>query len=137
MPRSASAAASCRLVQVRSCSRSSVSSSETSAAPPEVGRRPGAAGEQRGDPAVEEVLQDGAEGGGAVAQMGGDMGRRPGDRGERHHLQAIAGAGRQFQAAERMELVAGGFVELDENHISLYGHAQVKANRGQVVRPTR
>ncbi len=56
--------------------------------------RPGAAGEQRGDAAAEEVLEHGAGGVPAVAEVVGDPRRRPPGVGEADHLQAVPRPGR-------------------------------------------
>jgi hypothetical protein len=65
--------------------------------------------------------------------VGSDAGRRPGDRGQEDHLQAVADAVRQVGAAQRLELAASGFVELYKDHTSLYGRPLVKTNLGQVL----
>lgn len=62
--------------------------------PPGVRGRAGAPREQGGGAPVEEVLQHAADGVAAVAEMGGDPGRRPAGVGEGDHLQAVSSPGR-------------------------------------------
>jgi hypothetical protein len=59
-----------------------------------IGRRPRPARVQGGGTAAEEVLEDAADGVAAVAEVAGDLRRRPAGIGEGDHLQAVVGSGR-------------------------------------------
>ncbi|MFO0960932.1 MAG: hypothetical protein U0800_26425 [Isosphaeraceae bacterium] len=60
-----------------------------------------------------------ADGLGMVAEVAGDLRRRPPGVGERHHLDAIAHLVRQVVATQGFQFITGGFIEVDADHAEL------------------
>src|SRR5205085_11478382 len=87
-----------------------------------VGRRPAAAGGQGGGAADPEVAQDGPDGVAAVAQVGGNLRRRPAGGRQRDHLQAVTDSRREVAPAQGIESLAVGVVERDPDHPDILGN---------------
>jgi hypothetical protein len=81
------------------------------------GRAGAAAGETR-RPLLQEQPQGLAGGVGVAAEVGGDARGRPAGVGQQDHLQAVAGRRRQAGMTQRLELAAGGVVQLSAEHVS-------------------